>query len=61
MPDARPITHRVDDSAADMTSLVQLGLANTQPVPEPPPPAIDPFQEPAYPGLPEGYQPDDVA
>lgn len=48
MPEPRPITRRVDDSAADMGSLVTLGLAEPQPVPEPPAPAIDPFQEPAY-------------
>lgn len=46
MPEPRPITRRVDDGAADMSSLVQLGLADPQPVPEPPPPAVDPFQEP---------------
>lgn len=46
MPEPRPITRRVDDGAADMSSLVQLGLADPQPVPEPPPPTVDPFQEP---------------
>lgn len=60
MPDARPYTPRTDDSAADMKSLVALGQAPPQPVPEPPP-AVDPFQEPVYPGLPDGYQPDDAA
>ena len=49
MPNAQPIYRRPDDSAADMSSLVQLGLAEPQPVPEPPPPAADPFVEPAYP------------
>ncbi|WP_328631959.1 hypothetical protein [Streptomyces sp. NBC_00356] len=61
MPDPIPVTPRVDDSAADMSSLVQLGLAEPQPVPEPPPPATDPFQEPDYPGLPGGYVPDETA
>lgn len=51
MPDAIPITPRTDDSAADMGSLVRLGLAEPQPVPEPP--ADDPFLEPVYPGLPD--------
>ena len=55
MPDPIPVVRQVDDSAADMTSLVQLGLAEPQPVPEPPPPADNPFQEPVYPGLPDGY------
>jgi hypothetical protein len=61
MPDPIPVTPRVDESAADMSSLVQLGLAEPQPVPEPPPPATDPFQEPVYPGLPDGYVPDESA
>ena len=47
MPEAQPIYRRPDDSAADMTSLVQLGLAEPQPVPEPP--STDPFLEPTYP------------
>ncbi|WP_193433103.1 hypothetical protein [Streptomyces luteocolor] len=38
MPDPRPMARRVDDSAADITSLVDLGL-----VEEPP--------EPSYEGL----------
>lgn len=61
MPEPIPIVRRVDDSAADMSSLVQLGLAEPQPIPEPPPPATDPFQEPIYPGLPDGYVPDETA
>jgi hypothetical protein len=54
VPEAIPVTPRTDDSAADMGSLVRLGLAEPQPVPEPPPPADDPFLEPVYPGLPDG-------
>ncbi|MEU6768495.1 hypothetical protein ABZ916_39055 [Streptomyces sp. NPDC046853] len=38
MPEARPVRRRVDDSAGDIPSLVQLGLA------EPPP-------KPSYEGL----------
>lgn len=53
MPDPIPVIPRVDESAADMSSLVQLGLAEPQPVPEPP--STQPFQEPVYPGLPDGY------
>jgi hypothetical protein len=48
MPEPRPASRRTDNSAADMDSLVNLGLAEEQPVPEPPPPAIDPFLQPAY-------------
>lgn len=33
MPEARPVRQRVDDSAGDIPSLVQLGLAD--PAPEP--------------------------
>lgn len=43
MPEARPMARRVDDSAGDMGSLVELGLAEAQPVPEP---SISPFLEP---------------
>lgn len=45
MPDAVPVARRKDDSAADVGSLVKLGLAEPQPQPsyeglflEPPPP-----------------------
>jgi hypothetical protein len=38
---------RRDDTAADTSSLVRLGREDPPPVPEP---AIQPFQEPAYPG-----------
>ncbi len=48
MPEPRPYTPRPDDSAADIESLVDLGMAEEQPVPEPPPPALDPFLEPVY-------------
>lgn len=42
MPEALPVTRRVDDSAGDMTSLVRLGLAEPQPVPDAPaPPPAD--------------------
>lgn len=33
MPEPRPVPRRVDDSAGDMTSLVELGLAEPQPQP----------------------------
>jgi hypothetical protein len=33
MPDAVPVARRVDDSCADMGSLVNLGLAEPQPQP----------------------------
>ncbi|MEU6990418.1 hypothetical protein ABZ953_07105 [Streptomyces sp. NPDC046465] len=33
MPDPRPMGRRVDDSAGDMPSLVELGLAEPQPQP----------------------------
>lgn len=59
MPEPIFVIPRVDDSAADMTSLVKLGLAEPQPVPEPPEPSIQPFQEPVYPGLPDGYTADE--
>jgi hypothetical protein len=58
MPDPIPLRPRRDDTAADMRSLVQLGEAEPQPVPAP---AIQPFQEPAYPDLPDGYAPDEPA
>ncbi|MEV6696211.1 hypothetical protein AB0M68_03485 [Streptomyces sp. NPDC051453] len=52
MPDAVPVARRRDDSSADMGSLVKLGLAEPQPVPqyeglflEPPPLPVD--DEPA--------------
>jgi hypothetical protein len=43
LTEAIPTTPRRDDSAADMRSLVQLGRADVQPVPEP---SISPFLEP---------------
>lgn len=51
MPDARPATPRSDDSAADMASLVGLGVVEEQPIPspDPPPPATQPFMEPVFP------------
>ncbi|MET7924707.1 hypothetical protein ABZT43_12075 [Streptomyces sp. NPDC005349] len=52
MPDAVPVARRRDDSAADVGSLVRLGLAEEQPKPsyeglflEPPP--LPPVDEPA--------------
>lgn len=52
MPDAVPVARRVDDSCADMGSLVRLGLAEPQPQPSyeglflepdiPPPPVDEP-------------------
>ncbi|MBA2951981.1 hypothetical protein [Streptomyces himalayensis] len=53
MPEARPVARRVDESAADMGSLVRLGLADEQPVPAPQyeglflEPDIPPDDEPA--------------
>jgi hypothetical protein len=55
MPDAQPIFRPPDDSAADIASLVRLGLAEPQPVPEPP--STSPFVEPTYPDPVD--QPDD--
>lgn len=46
MPDPIPRAQRRDDTAADMTSLVQLGRAEAQPVPAP---SISPFLEPDLP------------
>lgn len=47
MPKPTPVIRRVDTSAADMGSLVDLGIVEEQPEPEPPAPAIDPYQQPA--------------
>jgi hypothetical protein len=58
MPDPIPLRPRRDDSAADMGSLVRLGREEPQPIPEP---ATNPFQEPVYPDLPDGYAPDEPA
>lgn len=50
-----PLQPRRDDGAADMTSLVELGEAEPQPVPAP---STQPFQEPAYdPPLPPADEP----
>jgi hypothetical protein len=46
MPEARPVTRRINDAAADMGSLVRMGLADEQPVPAP---SISPFLEPDWP------------
>jgi hypothetical protein len=58
MPDPIPLQPRRDDTAADMRSLVQMGEAEPQPIPAP---AINPFLEPQYPGLPDGHTPDEPA
>jgi hypothetical protein len=47
-PDPRRTAQSIDTAAADMGSLVDLGIVEEQPEPEPPPPAIDPFLQPAY-------------
>ncbi|WP_167828727.1 hypothetical protein [Streptomyces sp. MZ04] len=51
MPDPRPMARRVDDSAGDIPSLVQLGLAEAPPQPiyerlflEPDMPPADPAE-----------------
>lgn len=49
MPEAVPVAPRPKGAAADMRSLVQLGLADEQPIPAP---SISPFLEPDLP--PEG-------
>ncbi|MFF1837851.1 hypothetical protein ACFVXE_27110 [Streptomyces sp. NPDC058231] len=51
MPDfpPRPVQRREDDSAADMGTLVDLGLAEEQPVPQ----YEDLFLEPDLPPAPE--------
>lgn len=58
MPDPIPLQPRQDSGAADMGSLVRLGREEPQPIPEP---ANQPFQEPVYPDLPDGYMPDEPA
>jgi hypothetical protein len=50
----QPITPRVDETAGDMGGLVQLGYVEPQSIPAP---AIAPFLEPVYPGMPDGYIP----
>ena len=49
MSEAVPVQPRPRDTAADMGSLVQLGLADEQPVPAP---SISPFLEPDLPPAP---------
>jgi hypothetical protein len=58
MPEPRERQRRHDDTAADIGTLVRLGREEPPPVPRP---AIQPFQEPVYPGLPGGYAPDEPA
>lgn len=43
LPAERPVTRRVDESAADMVTLVDMGVVPEQPEPPPPePPPEDP-------------------
>jgi hypothetical protein len=49
-----PVHRRGDSSSADIVSLVDLGLAGKQPVPDVPAPSIDPFPEPGIPAAPVG-------
>jgi hypothetical protein len=58
MPDPIPLRPRRDPSAADTASLVKLGREDPPPVPRP---ATQPFREPVYPDLPDGYAPDEPA
>ncbi|WP_281946139.1 hypothetical protein [Streptomyces olivaceus] len=58
MPDPIPLQPRPDPGAADAGSLERMGRIDPQPIPEP---ATQPFQEPVYPGLPDGYVPDEPA
>ncbi|MFF9175996.1 hypothetical protein [Streptomyces sp. NPDC014793] len=56
MPEPTPMPPRQDPGAADVQSLVALGVE------EPPPiPSTDPFLEPVYPDLPGGYVGDEPA
>lgn len=54
MPEPRPMARRVDESAGDTASLVELGLVDEQPVPAP---SISPFQEPDLPPPPADETP----
>lgn len=56
MPEPIPVAPRRDDTAADTTTLVRLGQADPPPTPKP---ATNPFLEPVYPDLPNGYNPDE--
>lgn len=58
MPEASERLPRRDDTAADVGTLVRLGREEPQPIPAP---ATNPFLEPQYPGLPDGYAPDEPA
>ncbi|MET9150092.1 hypothetical protein ABZX82_02235 [Streptomyces griseoflavus] len=58
MPEPRERRPRHDDTAADVGTLVRLGREEPQPIPAP---ANNPFLEPVYPGLPDGYTPDEPA
>jgi len=58
MPEAVERPPRYDDTAADVGSLVRLGREEPPPVPAP---SRQPFLEPQYPGLPDGYTPDGTA
>jgi hypothetical protein len=58
MPEPILRAPRRDDTAADARSLERLGRLDPQPIPAP---SISPFLEPVYPGLPDGYAPDETA
>ncbi|GGK24806.1 hypothetical protein GCM10011583_66100 [Streptomyces camponoticapitis] len=45
-PDQHPVQPRVDEAAADLGTMVELGMADPAPVPSP---SIAPFLEPAWP------------
>lgn len=53
MPDPIPVQPRPQPGAADIKSLVALGVEEPPPIPEPV------FIAPVYPDLPGGWTPDD--
>ncbi|MFD5795583.1 hypothetical protein ACFWIO_18995 [Streptomyces diastatochromogenes] len=55
MQDPIPVLPRPQPGAADIKSLVALGVEELPPIPTPV------FQEPAYPNLPGGWTPDEPA
>ncbi|WP_329114417.1 hypothetical protein [Streptomyces sp. NBC_01353] len=50
LPAQRPVTRRVDETAADMGTLIDMGVVEEQPEP---PPAEPPPEEPAPEPVPE--------
>lgn len=58
MPEPVERPPRRDATAADMGSLVRLGREEPPPIPAP---ATNPFLEPVYPGLPNGWPTDEPA